>query len=171
MGEEVNKYDFYELLSDSPVAIQAILRGLQSIANKVMDGADVSYYVDSDSVSLSCKKSELHVYYKKENEETATIIAVYKKKISKYEVMFKRGKIRLARHLAGQIFEATRKIAEALEFGNVTTDIIAEVFGDVLERVNRFLSDQHEKPSEVSQAGDGEDDASGDEAETTGRRG
>lgn len=175
MSEEVKKPDFYELLRNSPVAVQVILRGLQSISDKVSDGADVNIVRDFDSVFLSTKKSELYVYYVMERGETASLTAVYKKRISDKEITLKRGKIELPRHLAGQLFEAVKEVADAMELGNVTIERIAEAFADVLERVNRFLSEQHGKPSEAggsgSQAGDGEDDASGDEAETTGRRG
>jgi hypothetical protein len=164
MSDESKKPDFYDLLRSSPAAVQAILRGLQSISSKVRDGSDIRMMIDSDRIYLASKKSELYVYYVKESDETASVIAVYKKRISENEVMFKRGKIELPRHLAGQIFEAVKEIAEALEFGNVTINIIAEVFSDVIARVNQFLSEQPEAGGSGSQAAQDGDEASGDEA-------
>jgi len=170
MAEESKKPDFYELLRSSHVAVQAILRGLQSISDKVSDGADVNIVRDFDSVFLSTKKSELYVYVYYVGE-TASLTAVYKKRISDKEITLKRGKIELPRHLAGQLFEAIKEIVDSIELGNVTTDRIAEAFADVSERINRFLSEQSEAGGSGSQAGDVEDEESGDEAETTGRRG
>jgi hypothetical protein len=147
MVEEINgtkKPDFFDLLESSHVAIQAILRGLQSISSKVNDGADVKIVIDDSdnnaSISVITRKSELHVYYKKENEETAKIVAVYKKRLSDKEVMLKRGEIELLRHLSGQIFEATKEIVESLEFGNVTLNRIAEIFADIMNRINQYNS-------------------------------
>jgi len=147
MAEEVRKPDFYELLRSSHVAVQAVLRGLQSISDKVSDGADVNIVRDPDSVFLSTKKSELYVFVRR-GDETALVTAVYKKKISENEVILKRGKIELPRHLAGQLFEAVKEIVDAIELGNVTTDRIAEAFADVSERINRFLSEQSEAGEE-----------------------
>ena len=48
-------------MKESPLIVQVLVRGLQSIVSKMMDGADVKLYRDDEYIILETKMSKLTV--------------------------------------------------------------------------------------------------------------
>jgi hypothetical protein len=73
---------------------------------------------------------------------------------------------------SGVVIEEVNKpdFCDLLRSSHVAVDKISVIFADVVDRIDRFLSEQPEAAGSGSQAGDGVDEASGDDAETRLRR-